>query len=59
MQVGWDAGCSADKLADTAGGSDAFLGTSRELFGANNARGVGKLSLAEHLEEALAKIVYY
>lgn len=59
MQAGWDVGCSRDELADTTGGSDASLGASRELFGADNARGVGKLSLAEDLEVTLRKIVYY
>jgi len=51
--------CSCDELADATGGSDALLGNLGEHLGADNARSVGELSLAEHLEEALCKIVYY
>jgi len=54
-------GCegSGDELADTAGGPDATLCDGGELFGADNARDLGELALAENLEVALQEIVYY
>jgi hypothetical protein len=40
-------------LADTTGSADTLLGDLGELLGADNHGGVGKLALAEDLEETL------
>jgi len=51
--------CSCDELADTTGGSDAFLRNAGELLGTDDAGHLGHLALAEDLEVALFQIVYY